>query len=113
MDDIRSLATEHTIFPDYCSACKKHVEPVVPDAMPGATIGHKLVSLSSWFHYGLGITVSQVQDILNHHLHTTITPGGLIHSWQRLAGVMAPWYEEIGRQARSSTYLHADAEGDR
>ncbi len=113
MDDIRSLATEHTIFRDYCRACKKHVEPVVPDAMPGATIGHKLVSLSSWFHYGLGITVSQVQDILNHHLHTTITPGGLIHSRQRPAEVMAPWYEEIGRQARSSTYLHADAEGDR
>jgi hypothetical protein len=43
--------------------CKKDVEPVVPDAMPGATLGHSVVALTSWFHYGLGITIAPVIDI--------------------------------------------------
>jgi transposase len=33
--DIKPIVTEHTIHRDYCPHCKKHVEPVVPDAMPG------------------------------------------------------------------------------
>jgi ribosomal protein L44E len=38
------------IHRDYCPACKKHVEPVVADAMPNASLGHNIVALSSWFH---------------------------------------------------------------
>jgi len=52
-EEIEPVVTEHTIHRDYCPNCKKHVEPVVPDAMPRATIGHHLISLTSWFHYGL------------------------------------------------------------
>jgi len=37
--EITPVVTEHTIHRDYCPACKKHVEPVVPDAMPNATLG--------------------------------------------------------------------------
>src|SRR5438270_6749372 len=36
--EITPVVTEHTIHRDYCPACKKHVEPVVADAMPGATL---------------------------------------------------------------------------
>ncbi len=35
---IDPVATEHTIYRDYCPHCKKHVEPVVTDAMPKATL---------------------------------------------------------------------------
>jgi len=38
---IEPVVTEHTIHRDYCPHCKKHVEPVVPDAMPKATLGHQ------------------------------------------------------------------------
>jgi hypothetical protein len=50
---IEPQITEHTIHRDYCPQCQKHVEPVVPDAMPNATLGHNVIALSSWFHYGL------------------------------------------------------------
>ncbi len=53
--DIKPVVTEHTIHRDHYPACTKHVEPVVPDAMPNATLGHHAVALSSWFHYGLGV----------------------------------------------------------
>jgi transposase len=55
-EHIQPVVTEHTIHRDYCPKCKKDVEPVVPDAMPkAARIGHHVVALTSWFHYGLGV----------------------------------------------------------
>jgi hypothetical protein len=110
-EPIEPVVTEHTIHRDYCPVCKKHVEPVVPEAMPGATLGHNLVGLTSWFHYGLGITIDQVVDILGYHLQTRLTPGGLVDAWRRLAVVLIPWYQQIGTQARDSAVLHADETG--
>lgn len=108
---ITPIVTEHTLHRDYCPKCKKHVEPVVPDAMPNATLGHNVVALSSWFHYGLGVTISQVQQILASHLHTSVSAGGLIDGWRRLAEALRPWYEQIARQAKDSAVLHADETG--
>jgi len=109
--DIQPVVTEHTIHRDYCPKCKKGVEPVVPDAMPGATLGHHLIALTAWFHYGLGITIDQIVDILGYHLQTKLTPGGLIDAWRRLAEVLNAWYEQIGEQAKRSAHLHADETG--
>jgi transposase len=108
---ITPVVTEHTIHRDYCPACKKHVEPVVPDAMPNATLGHHVVALTSWFHFGLGVTISQTMDILASHLHTQITAGGLVDGWRRLAQALLPWYEQIALETRSGAVLHADETG--
>src|SRR5205085_8230887 len=87
------------------------VEPVVVDAMPTATLGHHVIALSSWFHYGLGVTIGQTRDILASHLHTTVTAGGLLDGWLRLAEALWPWYEQIGREAKDGAVLHADETG--
>jgi transposase len=109
--EITPVVTEHTIHRDYCPNCKKHVEPVVPDAMPNATLGHNVVALSSWFHYGLGVTISQTLEILSKHVHTQVTAGGLVDGWRRLAEALEPWYEQIAEQAKASAVLHADETG--
>ncbi len=108
---IQPVVTEHTIHRDYCPKCKKHVEPVVPDAMPKATLGHQVIALTSWFHYGLGLTIDQVVDILGYQLQTKLTSGGLVDAWRRLAEVLRVWYEQIGEQAKASAHLHADETG--
>ena len=108
---IEPVVTEHTIHRDYCPNCKKHVEPIVPDAMPKATLGHQVIALTSWFHYGLGLTIDQVVDILGYHLQTKLTSGGLIDAWRRLAEVLNVWYEQIAEQAKASAHLHADETG--
>jgi hypothetical protein len=108
---IEPVVTEHTIHRDYCPNCKKHVEPVVPDAMPHATLGHRVAALTSWFHYGLGLTIDQIVDILGYHLQTKLTAGGLVDAWRRQAGVLEDWYKQIAEQAKSSTHLHADETG--
>jgi transposase len=110
-EQITPVVTEHTIHRDYCPNCRKHVEPVVPDAMPNATLGHHVVALSSWFHYGLGITIGQTRDILGSHLHAEVTAGGLADAWGRMAGALRPWYEQIGDELRTTACLHADETG--
>jgi transposase len=111
LEDLRTVVTEHTVHRDFCPACHKHVEPVVPDAMPQAAVGHRTMALSSWLHYGVGVSIQQVRDLLAMQFQTRLSAGGLVAGWQRLAEVLAPWYEHIGRHARASAHLHADETG--
>ena len=94
-----------------CPACKKHVEPAAPDALPNATLGHHVILFACWLHYGLGVTISQVRDILGGHLHTSITAGGLLDAWNRVAVVLFEWYDQIAESARAAAVLHADETG--
>ena len=111
LKDLRTEVTEHTIHRDSCPACQKHVEPLVPDALPNAAIGNNLVALTGWLHYGLGVTTAQVQELLGCHLHTQVSPGGLVSCWHRLREILTPWYEMIRNQARGSAVLNADETG--
>ena len=89
-------------------SCRKHVEPVVPDALPNATFGHRLIGFTSWCHYGLGITIDQLVDILQYHLRTKLSAGGLIAAWQRLADILTPWYEQIAEDHKGKHVIIAD-----
>jgi len=111
LEALRTEVTEHTIHRDYCPHCKKHVEPVVTDALPKAALGHRIMALTGWLHYGLGVTISQVIALLGHLLQTRLSAGGLMAMWMRLALILEPWYEQIGTQARASATLHADETG--
>lgn len=110
-EDIRVEVTEHTVHRDWCPRCKKSVEPRVPDALPGSTLGNRVLTLSSWLHYGLGTTLSQIVDVFNYHLHFPLTKGGLVQQWYRLQEILFPWYEQIQREALQSAVLHADETG--
>jgi transposase len=109
--EVEPVVTEHTIHRSYCSHCKEIVEPIVPDALPGSTIGHHLVALTAWLHYGLGQTLSQIVAVLNFHLRFQISEGGLVQMWGRLQEILYTWYEQIGEQAKKAGVLHADETG--
>lgn len=109
--DLKPVVTEHTIHRDWCPRCKKKVEPRVPDALPGSTIGNRTLVMSSWLHYGLGNTLSQIVEVFNHHLYFRLTPGGLTQQWYRLQEILHPWYEQIQQEALDSAVLNADETG--
>ena len=102
---------EHEICGGWCPVCKKIVEAVVPDALPKAAVGHRAVALTAWLHYGLGITVSQIKEVLNFHLHFQVSGGGLVQMWHRTQAIFYEWYEQIADLARNSAYLHGDESG--
>ena len=106
--DLKPVVTEHTIHRDWCPECHKQVEPKVTDALPGATLGNRVLVLSAWLHYGLGNTLSQIVEVLNFHLQLKVSPGGLIQMWYRLQEVLYPWYEQIQQEALRSAVLFAD-----
>jgi len=109
--DVQPVVTKHVIHRDWCPQCKQHVEPTVSDALPGATIGNRVLVLGAWLHYGLGNTLSQIVEVFNHHLQFKLTPGGLVQMWHRLAEVLYAWYEQIQREALDSAVLHGDETG--
>jgi transposase len=109
--DITPVVTEHTIHRYWCPQCRDTVEPVIPDALPGSTIGLRVVVLSAWLHYLLGTTLAQIIDVFNFHLHFKLTAGGLVQMWRRLREILFAWYLEIQAQALDSAVLHADETG--
>ena len=109
--DITQVVTEHTIHRSWCPHCKTTVEPTVPDALPGSTIGLRVVVLSAWLHYLLGTTLAQIIDVFNFHLQFKLSSGGLIQMWKRLREILLAWYIEIQTQALDSAVLHADETG--
>lgn len=108
---ITPVVTEHTIHRDWCPRCQKAVEPVVTEALPGATLGNRTLVLSAWLHYGLGNTLSQIVAVFNHHLTLKLSPGGLVQMWYRLQAILFAWYLEIQAEALGSAVLHADETG--
>jgi transposase len=109
--DITPVVTEHTIPRYWCPGCRTTVEPVVPDALPGSTIGLRVVVLSAWLHYSLGTTLAQIIDVFNFHLRFKLSAGGLVQIWHRLREILLAWYIEIQEQALGGAVLHADETG--
>jgi len=110
-EDITPVATEHTIPRYWCAHCHRHVEPTVPDALPGSTLGLRVLVLSAWLHYALGNTLSQIVEVFNCHLQLKLTGGGLVQMWDRLQAILFAWYLEIQAQALEAAVLHADETG--
>lgn len=110
-EDLEPVVTEHTVHRDWCPACRKKVEGVVPDALPGSALGHRVLVLTAWLHYALGNTLSQVVEVFNFHLPLKLSPGGLVQTWYRLQAVLYGWYEQIQAEALDSGVLHADETG--
>jgi transposase len=110
-ENINPVVTQYTIHRDWCPQCRQRVEPKVPDALPGAQIGNRVVVLSAWLHYGLGVTLEQILSVFNFHLHFQLTTGGLVQMWHRLQEILFTWYDEIKTQALKAAILFADETG--
>jgi hypothetical protein len=109
--DIQPVVTQYTIHRDWCPHCRKRVEPVVDEALPGAQIGNHVMVLSAWLHYGLGVTIDQILSVFNFHLQFKLTAGGLVQMWYRLQEILFAWYESIKAQALEAKVLFADETG--
>lgn len=109
--DITPVVTSHAIRRYWCSACRQTVEPTVTDALPGSTLGLRVLVLSAWLHYALGNTLAQIVDVFNFHLRLKLTPGGLVQMWYRLQEILFPWYEQIQAEALDAAVLHGDETG--
>ena len=109
--DVKVIVKKYKIYRSYCKKCDKIVEPKVTEALPKSNIGLNLMALTAWFHYGLGITISHIVEVLNYHLQFQLSKGGLFQIWKRMSDIFYPWYEAITEEAKGSAYLHGDETG--
>lgn len=107
----RPLIIEHTIYRYYCPTCRKPVEPPVPDALSGSTLGLRLLLTAAFLHYGLAMSLGGIVKWLSTVCRMEVTKGGLCQAFRRLAEFLRPLYEDIHRQAQLSAVLHADETG--
>ncbi|MFO7878274.1 MAG: transposase, partial [Desulfovermiculus sp.] len=108
---IEPEVTEITIYKHWCPNCRDFITAPVTEAMDNANLGIRLVVLTAWLHYAVGISVRNVVKILSTVCSFPVTPGGLTQSWIRLANLLRPEYEHILEQIRHSAALHADETG--
>jgi len=109
--DIQPEVTEHLIHRDYCPHCKKLVEPKVDVVLQKSTIGNRLLALTAYWHYALGMSIAQILDTLNYHLHFKLSKGGLVQKWHQLRVILLVWYETLATEIQQSAVLHADETG--
>lgn len=110
-ETIQPEVTEHIIHRDYCPHCKKQVEPKVDSALPKATLGNRLVSLTAYWHYALGMTIAQIIETLNYHLQFKVSKGGLVQKWHQLREILEPWHEALAEEVQNSAVVHGDETG--
>jgi hypothetical protein len=108
---VEPTVTEHTIHRYWCPQCKKIVSSIVTDALPNAMIGLRLIVLTAWLHYLVGVSVNNLVKMVSVFSSLKITAGGLTQAWKNLAFLLEPLYQEIGRKVSQSAVLSADETG--
>jgi len=108
---VEPTVTEHTIHRYWCPQCKKRVSAIVTDALPNAMIGLRLVVFTAWLHYLVGVSVNNLIKMVSVFSSLKITAGCLSQAWKKLAFLLEPFYDEIGRRVSHSAVLWADETG--
>jgi transposase len=103
--------TLHTIESKWCPKCRKRVEAPVAAALPGSTLGLRVVLLSAWMHYALGIPAQAIVKHLRLVHGFAVSTGGLTQAWRRLADALDPLHAAIWDDIRAAGVLHADETG--
>jgi transposase len=105
---VTPIVTEHTIEGGYCPNCDKWVEGKVGDVMPRCTLGNRMLLITAWLHFALGVAVHKVVTWLGSMCQMTVSAGGLTRAWARVAIHLRPLHEQIWNDILSARILHVD-----
>lgn len=103
--------TAHIVQGYWCSRCRRIITPKVAAALPNSNLGLRVVVLTAWLHYLVGVSVNNLAKILSVFSRFRVSPGGLTQAWHHLARLLAPLYDELARQVSHSAVLAADETG--
>lgn len=105
---VTPIVTEHAVDGGHCPNCNKWVEAKVGDVMPRCTLGNRMLLITAWMHFALGVAVHKVVTWLCSMCQMTVSPGGLTQAWERVAGHLAPLHQQIWNDILEARVLHVD-----
>ena len=105
---VTPVVTEHRIEGGHCPNCDKWVEAKVGDVMPRSTFGNRMILVTAWMHFALGVSVHKVVAWLCSMCQMTASAGGLTQAWKRVADHLEPLHDQIWNDIREARILHVD-----
>jgi transposase len=105
---VTPIVTEHNIEGGHCPTCDKWIEAKVGDVMPRCTLGNRMLLITAWMHFALGVAVHKVVTWLGSMCQMTVSAGGLTRAWSRIAVHLEPLHEQIWNDILNARVLHVD-----
>jgi len=106
-----TVVTEYQIERRYCGNCKKLVEADVPDALPNARFGLRLMLLVAFLRVGLAMPVNKVVALLKAQYNLAISDGEIVNICAQVADAFNDYYAAIQETIKNADTKHIDETG--
>ena len=100
--------TRYDIHRKYCPKCKKIVEPQVPNVLPHARFGLKLMLLVMYLRLGLRLPGNKVCEYLLNFYDLKISEGEIVVILKQLVVAFGDYYSSLEKLVRLARIKHSD-----
>jgi transposase len=104
------IVTEHKVGWSYCKGCKKY-HSAVHDKLSYTKYGAQLHAYVTYLKLDLGLTLGKIKRILSDQYNLKISTGVLSEMISRSASHFKSEYEELKKNLKHTSHLHADETG--
>ena len=108
---LKAKNTKYIIPRKYCPACKKLVEPEVPNVLPHARLGLNLMLLVMYLKLGLRLPCEKIVDFLSTAYGVKMSNGEVIVILKQLAGAFGDYYGHLEKLVKLARVKHSDTTG--
>lgn len=105
------IVTKYLIERRYCAQCKKLVEVDVPDALPGARLGLRVMLLIAFLKIRMALPENKIVELLRSAHAFSISPAEVVCALDQLRRAFGPRYAEIEKKIREAPVKGCDETG--
>lgn len=105
------IVTKYLIERRYCAHCKKIVEADVPDALPGARLGLRVMLLIAFLKIRMALPENKIVELLRSAHAFSISPAEVVCVLDQLRRAFGPHYAAIEKKIREAPVKGCDETG--
>jgi len=105
------VVTKYLIERRYCAQCKKLVEADVPDVLPGARLGMRIMLLIAFLKIRMALPENKIVELLRSAHAFDISPAEVVCVLDQLRRAFGPHYAEIEKKIRNALVKGCDETG--
>lgn len=107
----RPVVTKYLIERRYCARCDKIIEAEVPDALPGARLGLRVMLLVAYLKVGLALPELKVVQLLRTQHSFLLSPAEIVGILDQLRRAFGTHYETLAQKIRDAAVKGSDETG--